>query len=196
MTLMDDFDLDDMELEDEEEQEGESSNRTFILVAGILGAVLILALVCMAVYAMVFLPRSRNAKSTEVAEVHAQNTEVAMLSEATAAAALWTATPTNTATPAPNTPTASPTTVLAATDTPVIQDGEGDGGMGEDVDPRTATVAALFTQQAENALTITPISTELPETGFMEDVGVPGLVAAAASLVLVIFLARKLRSGM
>jgi len=192
---MDDFDLDDMELEDEEEQEGESSNRTFILVAGILGAVLILSLVCMAVYAMVFLPRSRNAKSTEVAEINAQNTEVAMLSEATAEAALWTPTPTNTATPAPNTPTASPTAVVAATDTPVVKEDEEDSGMGEEVDPRTATVAALFTQQAENALTITPISTELPETGFMDDVGVPGMVALAASLVLVIFLARRLRSG-
>jgi len=192
MTLMDDFDLDDMGLEDDDSQPEESGNRTFILVAGILGAILILSLVCMAVYAMVFLPRSRNAKSTEVAEINAQNTEVAMLSAATAEAALWTATPTTTSTQSPNTPTSSPTPVIAATNTPAEQGA--DTGPEVTVDPRTATVAALFTQQAENELTITPISTGLPDTGFMDDVGVPGLVALAASLVLVIFLARRLRS--
>jgi LPXTG-motif cell wall-anchored protein len=63
------------------------------------------------------------------------------------------------------------------------------------VDPRTATVAALFTQQAEKELTTTPVSTSLPDTGLMDNVGVPGLVALAASLVLVIILARRLRTG-
>ena len=43
MTMMDDFDLEDVELEDELEPE-ESSNRTFLLVAGILGGILILSL--------------------------------------------------------------------------------------------------------------------------------------------------------
>ena len=56
-------------------------------------------------------------------------------------------------------------------------------------------MAALFTQQAANALTITPVSTGLPDTGFMDNAGIPGLVALAASLVLVIFLARRLRTG-
>jgi hypothetical protein len=185
MTLMDDFDLDDMELEDEPESE-ESSNRTFLLVAGILGGVLILSLVCIAVYAMVFLPRNREAQSTQNAEIYAQNTEVAMQSAMTAEAQFWTATPTATPTRAPK--TATP--VLAPTDTPEISD-----DAASTIDPRTATVAALFTQQAEKDLTTTPISTALPDTGFMDNVGIPGLVALAASLVLVIFLARRLRTG-
>ncbi|MCJ7700114.1 MAG: hypothetical protein MUO62_00900 [Anaerolineales bacterium] len=189
MTLMDDFDLDNMELEEEPQPE-ESSNRTFLLVAGILGGVLILSLVCIAVYAMVVLPRSREASSTEVAEINAQNTEVAMLSGMTAEAQAWTATPSITPTTAPKTSTPTRTPVLAPTDTPVM-----DSAAAADVDPRTATVAALFTQQAENALTITPVSTSLPDTGFMDNVGIPGLVALAASLVLVIFLARRLRTG-
>jgi hypothetical protein len=190
MSLMDDFDLDNLEIEEEPKPE-ESGNRTFLLVAGILGGILIISLVCIAIYAMVYLPRTREASSTEVAEINAQNTEVAMLSAMTAEAQAWTATPSKTPTSAPQSPTPSRTPVLAPTDTPVAE-----GGMGAaDVDPRTATVAALFTQQAANALTATPISTSLPDTGFMDNAGIPGLVALAASLVLVIFLARRLRTS-
>ncbi len=201
MTLMDDFDLDDMELDDEDQPE-EGSNRTFLLVAGILGAILILSLVCIAVYAMVFLPRSRGAQSTEIAQINAQNTEVAELSAMTAEAQSWTATPTLTNTPEPASPTPSNTPVVAPTDTPEGATGEdveaGGAETGQDgapADPRTATVAALFTQQAENQLTITPLSNELPDTGIMDNLGIPGLVALAGSLVLVIFLARRLRNG-
>ncbi len=182
MTVNDDFDLDDIETG--EEETGSSNNRTFLLVAGILGGILILTLVCIAVYAMVFLPRRREAESTEIAEINAQNTEVAMLSALTAEARSWTSTPTITFTPTKVPNTSTP--VLVATDTP-------EGGEGElSVDPRTATVAALLTQQAG---IITPVATELPDTGFMDNFGIPGLVALAGSLVLVIFLARRLRSG-
>ncbi len=189
MTEMNDFDLDNLGIEEESQPEN-GNNRTFITVAGILGGILIISLVCIAVYAMVFLPRSREAQSTEIAEINAQNTEVAMMSEMTAQAKAWTATPSVTPTSAPKTATPSPTPVLAPTDTPAI--GE---DVGATVDPRTATVAALFTQQAEQELTATPVSTGLPDTGFMDNVGVTGLVALAASLVLVIFLARRLRSA-
>lgn len=184
MTTMDDFNLDDLDLDDEPQPE-EGSNRTFILVAGILGSVLILSLILIAVYAMVFLPRSRDAKSTQEAEINAQNTEVAMLSAMTAEAQNWTATPSATSTAAPD--TATP--VLVPTNTPVLE-----GGAVATQDPRTATVAALLTQQAEN-LTLTPVSTTLPDTGFADNVGITGLVALAASLVLVIFLARRLRTS-
>lgn len=183
MTEMDDFDLEDLEPK-EEEQPGKSTNRTFLLVAGILGGILILTLVCIAVYAMVYLPQSREAESTEVAEINAQNTEVSKLSALTAEARSWTSTPTATLKPTdvPDTPTP----VLVATDTPGL------GGADLTVDPRTATVAALLTQQAVN---ITPVATELPDTGIMDNVGIPGLVALAGTLILVIFLARRLRSG-
>jgi len=189
MTEMNDFNLDNMEIE-EEPQPQDTSNRTFLTVVGILGGILILSLVCIAVYAMVFLPRSREAQSTEIAEINAQNTEVAMLSAMTAEARSWTSTPSVTPTSAPKTATPSPTLVLAPTDTPAMG-----ADVGATVDPRTATVAALFTQQAEKELTTTPVSTGLPDTGIMDNVGVPGLVALAASLVLVIFLARRLRNG-
>lgn len=179
---VEDFD----DFEDEEVSEGGSDNRTFWLVAGILGAVLILALVCMAVYAMVFMPQRRDAQSTQAAEINIQNTEVAMAAEMTAQAQAWTATPTVTATPAPITATSSPTPVLAPTDTPA-------GAVQATTDPRTATVSALLTQQAGN-LTAMPTSTGLPDTGFADDVGIPGMIALAAALVVVIFLARRLRA--
>lgn len=163
----------------------ESGNRTFLIVAGILGAITIIALICIVAYAMFYLPRQRSQQATQAAELNAQNTAVALAITQTSAAAFFTFTPTTTATPAPDTPTPSPTPLLAVpTDTPVPTD-----------DPRTATVAALLTQAAEAQLTAVPTSTALPSTGFVEDVGIPGLMGMAILLIVVIFLARRLRSA-
>jgi hypothetical protein len=175
------------DFEDEEVSEGESDNRTFWIVAGGLGIILVLALVCMVVYAMVILPGRREAQSTQAAEINAQNTQVAMAAEMTAQAQVWTYTPTVTNTPAPATVTSSPTPVLAPTDTPA--------GSEPTEDPRTATVSALLTQQAGGGLTTTPTTTQLPNTGFADDFGIPGMIALAAALVVVIFLARRLRTA-
>lgn len=190
MTMMDDFDFDDLDMDDTPPPE-EASNRTFLLVAGILGAILILSLILMAVYAMVVVPNRRAVQNTQVAEINAQNTEVAMASALTATAQSWTATPTITNTPLPVTPTSTPTPVLAPTDTPaadLAQDSERDAQL-------TATMGALFTQQAGNLLTVTPIATELPATGFAEDIGIPGLLALAGALIVIIFLTRRLRTA-
>jgi len=185
---MDDFsDLefeDDAEkFDDEETPEGGNDNRTFWLIAGILGGILVLALVCMVVYAMVILPGRRDAQR---ATVNAQNTSVAMAAEMTAQAEAWTLTPSVTNTRSPVTATPSPTPLLAETNTPIAPGGT--------VDPRTATVSALLTQQA-GGLTTTPTVTQLPDGGFADDVGLPGMVALAAALVVVIFLARRLRTA-
>ena len=190
MTMMEDFDLEDMELEDDDEasSEGESKS-TFPLIAGILGAILILSLICMAVYAMYQVPKNRDADETEMAVIYAQNTAVAFDSAMTVEAQAWTATPTNTPTQAPVTATPSLTPVLAPTDTPGAID------QAATQNPHTATVAALLTQQAENELTTTPSPTQLPITGFADDVGIPGLLALAASLVLIIFFARRVRAA-
>ncbi len=178
MTMMDDFDFDDIEMEEGPPPE-EASNRTFLLVAGILGAILILSLILMAVYAMVVVPQRRAA----------QNTQVALASGLTAEAQSWTATPTITRTPLPMTATPSPTLVLAPTDTPAA-------GLAQDRnDQLTATMAALFTQQAANLLTVTPLATELPSTGFADDIGLPGMLSLAGALILIIFFARRLRTA-
>lgn len=162
----------------------ESSNRTFIIVAGILGAITVLALVCIAAYAFVVLPRQRLQDEYANATTIAQYTQVALaITQTSAAAAIE---PTSTKTPLPtSTPTRTPTSVVAfPTNTSVVL-----------ADPRTATVAALLTQAAITTRTVVPTSTALPSTGFVEDVGVPGLLGMAALLIAVIFLARRLRTA-
>lgn len=171
--------------EEPETSEDEDNNRTFWLVAGILGAILILALVCMIVYGMVILPGRQASQATEAAAIYAQNTSVAQTAEAEAQALAWTPTHTASSTSPPVTPTATNTPVVQPTDTPT-------GGTAT-ADPRTATVSALLTQQAGGGITPTP--TGLPDSGFADDVGIPGMLALAAALVVVIFLARRLRTS-
>jgi LPXTG-motif cell wall-anchored protein len=72
----------------------ESGNRTFLIVAGILGAITIIALVCIVAYAMFYLPRRQSQQETQVAELNAQNTAMALAIQQTAQAAAITPTPT------------------------------------------------------------------------------------------------------
>ncbi|HUV29136.1 MAG TPA: LPXTG cell wall anchor domain-containing protein, partial [Anaerolineales bacterium] len=60
---------------------------------------------------------------------------------------------------------------------------------------RTATVSALLTEAASGRLTPTPTASSLPDTGFAEDVGIPAMVGLALLLVVIIFLARRLRTA-
>jgi LPXTG-motif cell wall-anchored protein len=175
----------DMELDAEEAQPPEeSNNRTFLIVAGILGGITLLALVCIAVYAFVVLPGQRARQAEQLAAVAAQNTQVALALTQTSEVAAFTPTFTVTLPPA-NTPTKSPTPVVAVpTNTTQAT-----------VDPKTATVAALLTQAAIVTQTVMPTATALPSTGFVEDVGIPGLMGMAVLLIAVIFLARRLRTA-
>lgn len=162
----------------------ESGNRTFYIVAGIIGGIMLLALIFMALYAVFFAPGRRSAQETQQAILDANNTQVASGAEETALAALFTATPT--VTPIPPTATTSPSpTLVIATPTEVL--------VSPTID-RTATVAALLTEAAGEELTATPTPSSLPETGFAEDVGVPVMVGLALVLVVIIFLARRLRT--
>jgi len=170
-----------------EEQEAappeESSNRTFIIVAGILGGITLLALLCIAVYAFFVLPSQRNQREKELAELNLQNTQVAQALTQTAAAKQIT--PTRTPTAIPPTATRTPTAVIAVpTNTVVVT-----------IDPRTATVAALLTQAAQVTPAFTPTPTGLPATGFAEDVGIPGMLGLAVLLIVIFFLARRLRTA-
>ncbi len=60
---------------------------------------------------------------------------------------------------------------------------------------RTATVKALLTAAAESQSTPESTATELPDTGFVDEVGLPLLGALAMILVLVIILVRRLRTA-
>jgi hypothetical protein len=61
--------------------------------------------------------------------------------------------------------------------------------------PATATIAAGFTQLALSTQTVIATSTALPNTGFADDIGAPGLLLMALALVVVIFLVRRLRAS-
>ncbi len=185
MRLDSDMDLDSDLGPEETPPPEESGNRTFLIVAGLLGAITIIALVCIVAYAMFYLPQQQSQRATQEAALNSQNTAVAQAITQTSAAAAFTSTPTRTEAPPLVTPTASPTPLLAVpTDTQVPTD-----------DPRTATVAALLTQAAGAQLTATPSTTALPTTGFMDDAGIPGLIGMAILLIVVIFLARRLRTA-
>lgn len=154
----------------------ESSNRTFLMAAGILGGIVLLSIACLAGYALLILPSQKAAQEQAATAQAVQNQQVAQALTATAAALSF---PTATTTPLPTqTPViAQPT--AASTSTP---------------DPATATVAAALTQAAQAQLTHVPTSTALPATGIADEYGAPGLVIAGMALIAVIFLARRLRT--
>jgi hypothetical protein len=172
----------------------EASNRTFLIAAGILGAVLLLSLVATAIYAMVILPRTRAARATQQAEIYAQNTAVALGLTQTAQAPAVSPTPSPFPT-STSTPTSPPSTQVSATETPVMAPQEAtETPMLNPTEMKlTQDVAALLTQAAESQWTQTP--TALPQTGFADDVGVPGLLAIALALFGVILIVRRLRAA-
>ena len=194
MGMMNDFD--DLEFEEMDSEEtiatSRASNRTFLVVAGILGGILLIALLAIAGYAVVILPDRDTGQQTQVAAINATNTAVAEEAQLTAIGKQITLTPTFTATLPPTetltpVPTNTATPVLAPTNTP---EATSEGTL----DPETATVAALLTQQAgEGEETPIPTATALPETGFADDFGVPGLLLVAGVLMVVIILSRRLR---
>ena len=188
-------DFEDMDFEEIGSEEtistSRGSNRTFLIVAGILGGILLIALLAIAAYAVLYLPSRDTGQQTQVAEINATNTAVAEEAQLTAIAKQVTMTPTITATSPPtNTPTMTPsstsTPVLAPTNTP----------DGTDDPAATETVAALLTQQAGGGgATPIPTATALPDTGFADDFGVPGLVLVAGILMVIIILSRRLRTS-
>jgi hypothetical protein len=196
MNEFDDLDFEGLSGE-ETISSSRESNRTFLIVAGILGGILLIALLAIAAYAVLILPNRDTNQQTQVAEINATNTAIAEQAQLTAIARQVTLTPTFTATlPPTETPTPEPTStstpVLAPTNTPVTE------GPTETPDAdATATVAALLTQQAAGTDEPTPIptSTALPDTGFADDFGVPGLALIAGVLLVIIILSRRLRTS-
>ncbi len=187
----DDFDFGDEEAKalDEGGAPAAADNKTFVItVAGLIGF-LVIAMALLAAYAVFVVPSKRRAQQTQVAQINAQNTAIAQGLTATAQAAQWTATPTATQVPtATPTPEATATPVVAqATPTPVA-------AAPIDATAFALTATAIYsTNVAASALTPSP--TSLAQTGFADEVGLPGLLAMAVLLMVVIFLARRLRQA-
>jgi len=179
------YEGDDLNFDDEETPPEESSNRTFLIAAGILGGIVLLSIACLAGYALVILPQQRAAQ--QASEQNALATQNAQVNEALTA--------TGVAFDLSQTPQATET--LFPTDTPVVAQPTATNTLEFTLtpDPATQTVAAGFTQLAESTATIVVTTTALPTSGIADEFGLPGLVIAAMVLVVVIFLARRLRAS-
>lgn len=161
----------------------ESSNRTFLLVAGALGGLVLLGLLCIGGY--LFFRNSSNQQTEATAAFQLTQQQVTIQAGVTQAARSQAETQTAIATAITNT--------VPPTNTPVIA--EATSTFTATANPSTATLGAAFTQIANSTQTIIPTSTALPNTGFADDIGAPGLILVAIALVGVIFLVRRLRAS-
>ena len=156
----------------------ESSNRTFLIAAGILGGIVLLSIACLAGYALLILPGQR---ASQQQTLNANSTQNAVVAQALTSTSQAIAFPTATVTPSQTPVVAQPSaTTIPITDTS---------------DPATATVGAALTLAARAQLTHVPTSTALPGTGIGDQYGAPGLVIVGMALIAVIFLARRLRAA-
>ncbi len=186
-----------------------SPNRTFVMILGVVGAILVLALVVLIAFVIISRNRSAARFAQQAAEINATNTAIAQLAAETAVAESQRMTekampPTWTPIPPPATSTPAPT--RTATTAGVLDSAD-----------RTATIAAFLTQVSANTAaptvtsaiqqqattavvrsatprtTVRATSTALPTTGFADEAGLPGLFGLALALVVIIVLVRRLR---
>jgi ABC-type antimicrobial peptide transport system permease subunit len=177
----------------------EKSNRTFLIVGGVMAGLVFLTLVCMAVYFLVIAPRTAASRAAQQATIEAGNAQAATQLASTSQAALWTPTlipdtpvpPGATSTVLVITPTVSPTPVVAL-------------GLGTLIPTATTDPATLVAMQTELAVQMTAQAQAatatyqvtlqgMPATGFFDDIGLPSTIVLALALVAVIFLARRMR---
>lgn len=208
MADYEDDDIDEVENNEpevvEEQPAAAAGNRNFLLALGVLGGIFVLLIIGLAI---LFL--SRRGAGSEAANIALTNEAISAANAQTAAAATLSAaqmltpsvTPLPSNTPVP--PTATRTSVVAATATStlaapaaglftVTASATLPGGAGEvTATLPAATLNAALTQTRSVGLTAT--ATRLPNTGFAEDVGLPGMFGIAIGLVILIVLVRRLR---
>ncbi len=208
-------DLDFSNYEQEPPQQPQN-NKTFMIIVGILGAVILLSLVAAAVYALLVLPGQNSAKQELAIQINAQNTATVMAATSAAMTAMApTETPLPTATEEPTStpmPTETPQPKeIVSDDTTVLADGTSSeiavGGADLDEDAAmTATVGALLTQASglkadgDPAATQDPAAfgagvtaTALPTTGFADEVGIPSIVGLGFLCIVAILVSRQVR---
>lgn len=170
----------------------ESENRTFVLAAAGLGALLVLSMICLGLYALVIAPSQRENRNERATQIVLENTQQARSFTETALAQGITPSVTASLTPtqAPSPTTTVTQVVVLPSDTPTV------AISFATVDPQTATAIAQQTLVAGGGGgTATPTPTALPAAGFADEVGLPGLVVMGAVLLVVVFVSRRLRMG-
>ncbi len=189
----------EIEPEGEEIPEEEGNNKTFMIMVGVLGGLILLSVACLAGFYL--FSNASNTQQAAAAAANATQTEVAkqiiirQALTATANAAQPTATlsptPTNTPLMAPPSPTSTPEPgqPQPALDTNALTQAAITSTVG-------ASYAAL-TKAAIDALSATPFPTptRLAGTGFADEYGLPGLVVMALAFIVVILFARRLRTS-
>jgi hypothetical protein len=182
----------------------ESNNRTFLIVGGVFAALIFLTLVCGAVYALWYLPSHNASQKATQSAIQAGNAQVVAQMTSNAQAALWTPTslPTEipTATSLPTVaPLDTPTAVIAmSTDTPLAPLATPTTYPATLVSMQTQLAQQLTSTAVMNAMPVYGIGTPaaaMPRTGFFDQLGLPGLIILALALIVVIFLARRLRNA-
>lgn len=187
----DNFDSDNVQSDIDDEEGGtpeEASNRTFLIVAGVFGAIVVLSLICLVLFVVFRVLPGRNSQASQATQAALNNAGTLEAAMKTDTASKWTPTPTWTPSPQPATPTTK------ATDTPVIRP------SATATSQNAATLEYLYmiatqTKAAQGISSPTPTATALTDTGFADQVGAPALFGLAAVLIVVIFLARRLRSS-
>jgi cytoskeletal protein RodZ len=142
------------------------SNRTFRLLAIGLVAIVIITVAGIALWMFVLSPAQQEARDLEATETAAALTQSAMAQVPTETFTPW---PSNT--PQPTSPPTATRTVEAPA--------------------QVSTETATPTQGS--TATFTPTPTALPDTGFADDINLPGLVTLGLILVMIAFAARQIR---
>jgi hypothetical protein len=171
--------------------EESNNNRTFMIAVGILGGIILLSVACLGIFALINL-RGRATAAQEQALVNASTaTAAAFIDQAlTATFQAQVILPTTTSTPVPTSVVNVSTATVATTPEPPKP-----AGIESTSIANTATIGAAYTQAAAAQLTVVVTTTALPTTGFADEVGLPGLIVMALAFVIVILLARRLRSS-
>ncbi|MHB0965721.1 MAG: LPXTG cell wall anchor domain-containing protein [Chloroflexi bacterium] len=194
-----------------EEEAPPSGGRTFITVVGIIGGIIVLAALALVGYFLFTRGTLATRFQQQAAELNAENTAIAATATDASKAQMtqkailpptWTPVPQNTAVQA--SPTPKPTNTVAV---PTADEAAGNS---------TATAQANLTLSAQGGNAGTPVAqaasptvrasatsrvsatplktaTALPQTGFADEVGLPGLLGLALGLVIVVFAARRIR---
>jgi LPXTG-motif cell wall-anchored protein len=195
-NLMEPFDEENPQPEPEPEP-NKPGNRAFIAIIGIIGAITLVA----AAVGIGLLYMQNTSKLDEAAQINAENTMTVQAATQQAYESGLLLTPSATLIPL-ETEAPSPTPVIVfPTDTPEPTATVEPVTAADLGDPRTATVAALLTQAAQGnptaaaAGTLTAQPTALPTTGFADEVGLPGLFGLALLGIVILFVARRLRTS-
>jgi hypothetical protein len=162
----------------------ESSNRTFVFAAAAVGGLLVLSMVCLALYALVVAPRQQESRNAQATQIVLDNTKMAASLTETAGVL----NPTNT-----RAPTRTPVPSATSTPTAVVVVASPTSTPASTVDPGIATAIAQATLAAAGGGGGTPTATALPSTGFADEVGLPGLLLLGVLLVVVVIVSRQLR---